>query len=277
MGQALQASATLQLQHGEHQVVGRSAEVGKALVLIARDTCVSAANLSNKQHRDERNSLAMEVQRLMLIQKTKGEAEWQDPDTQKLNTSGLEQLSDIKKAIKDLGKLRAGLEDVEKSSPKSTPPKGEKPSPPAQPKRSASADVAPAPKKRQTGLSKPKMNYSDVADPEDEIDAAAKPIAERTCNSPGRIAPEPPGKGKGKGKGKGRGKGKREKPALQHDPRTSTPRTTWPRPATTTRVVMTMRTPTLSPLAIVKRQMTPMRSKSKSKLVPSTGPDVVPR
>ena len=77
---------------------------------------------------------------------------------------------------------------------------------------SPSADVAPAPKKRQTGLSKPKMNYSDVADPEDEIDAAAKPIAERTRNSPGRTAPEPPGKGKGKGKGKGRGKGKGEKP-----------------------------------------------------------------
>ena len=99
------------------------------------------------------------------------------------------------------------MEDVEKSSPKSTPPKGEKPSPPAQLKRSASADGAPAPKKRQTGLSKPKMAYPDVADPEDEIDAASKPIAERTRNSPGRTPPKPPGKGKGKGKGKGRGKG----------------------------------------------------------------------
>ena len=138
-------------------MLSKSAEVGKALGLIGRETCVSAANLSNMQHRDERIGLEMECQRLLLIQKTKPEAEWQDPNTKKLNPSGLQQLADIKKAMRELATVRAGLEEVRKRSPKSTPPKGEKPSPPAQLKRSASADGAPAPKKRHTGLAKPKI------------------------------------------------------------------------------------------------------------------------
>ena len=194
-------------------MLSKSAEVGKALGLICRESCMSAANLSNEQHRDERLGLEMEVQRLLLIQTTKAEAQWQDPNTKKLNPSGSEQLADVKKAMKDLARVRARVEEVGKSSPKSTPPKGEKPSPPAQLKRSASADGGPAPKKRKTGLSKPKMTYPDVEDPEDEIDAASKPIAERLRNSPGRgTPPKPPAKGKGKGKGKGRGKAQGEKP-----------------------------------------------------------------
>ena len=86
-------------------MLSKSAEFEKALGLIGRETCVSAANLSNMQHRDERNGLEMECQRFLLIQKTKPEAEWQDPNTKKLNPSRLEQLADIKKAMKELDKV----------------------------------------------------------------------------------------------------------------------------------------------------------------------------
>ena len=108
------------------------------------------------------------------------------------------------------------MEDVHKKS-KSPSPKGEKPSEPAQLKRSASADGASAPKKRKVGLAMPKP-YPDVADPEVDIDAH-KPIKERLRNSPGRVTPpKPPAKGKGKGKGKGRGKAQGDQPDVARAP-----------------------------------------------------------
>ena len=160
----------------------------------------------------EGNALELEVKRLQVIQDTKDEAQWLDPASKKLNNTGLEKLDHIKPAIKNLGKLKANLEDLQ-TGKKSTPPKGEKPPPPPAQgaKRKTQGDDAPAPKKRNlAGLFRP-TKYPEVQDPEDDMDAS-KPIAERLRNSPKLSPSKPPGKGKGKGKGKGRGKGQGEKP-----------------------------------------------------------------
>ena len=145
----------------------------------------------------------------MLKAKSADEAEWLTPNSKELNDMGLGQLSEVRKAIKDLTVLKAGLEDVQKKS-KSPSPKGEKPSEPAQLKRSASAEGTAAPKKRRvgSGLSKPSL---DATDPEVDIDAH-KPIKERLRSSPSQVTPPKPAKGKGKGKGKGRGKAQGDKP-----------------------------------------------------------------
>ena len=58
-----------------------------------------------------------------MVPSRKDKARWLDPETQKLNTTGLDHLEQIRKAIKDLGKLQATLQDMQKGR-KSTPPKG---------------------------------------------------------------------------------------------------------------------------------------------------------
>ena len=101
-----------------------------------------------------------------MIQNTKDEAEWLDPDSKKLNNTGLEHLDQIKAAIKSLAKLRTNLEDLH-TSRKSTPQKGEKPPPPPAPgaKHKTQGDATPAPKKRKSaGVSKPKA-YPKVQNP----------------------------------------------------------------------------------------------------------------
>ena len=141
-----------------------------------------------------------------MLQSTKDEAEWLDPDSKKLNTTGLDQLKQIRNAMKNLAKLRANLEDMEKGR-KSTSPKGDKPPPPpaAGAKRKMQAEPPPAPKKRKQGRPKP-TTYPPIVDPEDDMDAS-KPIAERLRNSP-KLSPAklPPSRlGKGKEKSKGHG------------------------------------------------------------------------
>ena len=190
-------------------MLSKLAEFDKAVGLIGRGICVSNANLSKGQHTDENKRLAYEVQKLLLKAKSSDEADWLNPNSKELNDMGLNQLSEVKKAIKDLIAVKAGLEDVQKKS-KSPSPKGEKPSEPTQLKRSASAEGTAAPKKRRvgSGLSKPSL---DATDPEVDIDAD-KPIKERLRSSPSKVTPPKPAKGKGKGKGKGRGKAQGDKP-----------------------------------------------------------------
>ena len=140
-----------------------------------------------------------------------------NPNSKELSEVGLKQLSDVKKAVKDLIAVKAGLEDVQKKS-KSPPPKGEKPLEPAPLKRSASADGTPVPKKRrQVGLAVPKPS-PDATDPEVDIDAHI-PLKERLRSSPSRVTPpKPTAKGKGKGKGKGRSKAQGDKPDVARAP-----------------------------------------------------------
>ena len=52
-----------------------------------------------------------------------------DQETQKLNTTGLDCPEQIRKAIKDLGKLQANFQDMENGR-KAMPPKGDNPPPP---------------------------------------------------------------------------------------------------------------------------------------------------
>ena len=75
-----------------------------------------------------------------------------DPDSKKLNTTRLDQLEHIKAAMKNLAKIRASLEDMEKGR-KSSPPKGDNPPPPpaAGAKRYSQGEAPPAPKKRKPG------------------------------------------------------------------------------------------------------------------------------
>ena len=126
-----------------------------------------------------------------------------DPEIEHHRIGSLEQ---IRKAMKDLAKLQAHLQDMQKGR-KSTPPKGDNPPPPppaAGAKRKTQSE-APVPKQRKLGMSKP-PTYFGGTNPEDEMDAS-KPIAERLRNSP-KLSPAklPPSRlGKGKGKGKGHG------------------------------------------------------------------------
>ena len=86
MGAPLQNSAQRQFQIGAQLVVGKATEVARAHVLIAGGTCVLAA--SQEQHMKQGNALEWEVKRLLVLQNTKDEAEWLDPDSKKLNNTG---------------------------------------------------------------------------------------------------------------------------------------------------------------------------------------------
>ena len=215
---SLQNSAHRVVQAGAQLVVAKAVEVSRAHLLIAGMSGASTGNLTQQQQLQQ--GMEWEVKRLQVVQSTKDEAQWLDPDTQKLNTTGSDQLQAIRKSMKGLSKPRAHLQDLEKGR-KSTPPKGDRNSPPPPTtgaKRKTPAEV-PALKKRKTGLPKPPAS----TDPEDEVDVA-KPIAERPRNRPKLSPSKPPpsrmGKGKGKGKGKGNGHG--EKPmaagALDKEP-----------------------------------------------------------
>ena len=201
----------VKMRTGSQILLGKVAEFEKAVGLISVGNPVSSANLSKGQHTDENKRLAYEVQKLVLKAKGSAEAEWLAPGSRELNQLGLGQLSEVKKAIKELIAVKAGLEAQVQKKDKSPSPKGEKPADLTPIKRSASGEGATAQKKRRVGagLSKPSV---DATDPEVEIDAQL-PLKDRLRSSPSRPSPpKPPAKGKGKGKGKGRGKAQGDKP-----------------------------------------------------------------
>ena len=147
MGAAMAESTRVKMHAGEQRLVSKLAEFDKAVGLIGRDICVSHANLSSGQHTEENRRLEFEVKKLLLKQKTDAEAEWVDPNSKDgLSEVGLKQLSDVKKAIKDLKGVQGTLEDLQKKS-KSPPPKGEKTS---ELKRSASAEGTPRAEEEKT-------------------------------------------------------------------------------------------------------------------------------
>jgi hypothetical protein len=211
LGEAMAGNTKVKMQTGSQILLGKVAEFEKAVGLISVGNPVSSANLSKGQHTDENKRLAYEVQKLVLKAKGSAEAEWLAPGSRELNQLGLGQLSEVKKAIKELIAVKAGLEAQVQKKDKSPSPKGEKPADLTPIKRSASGEGATAQKKRRVGagLSKPSV---DATDPEVEIDAHL-PLKDRLRSSPSRPSPpKPPAKGKGKGKGKGRGKAQGDKP-----------------------------------------------------------------